>query len=143
MPHELEILLIEDSDTDAEMTCRAFHSCVPRPRLNRVCNGLEALQYLRQEGEYGQERLPDLVLLDLNMPQIDGREVLKQIRSTPSTKTLPVIVLTTSASQVDVQLSYELNANAYVVKPIDFDELIVMIKKLNDFWATVAKLPHS
>ena len=143
MPELFDILLVEDSDTDAEVTSRALTACAPSMRLNRVSDGSEAMQYLLLHGENDSvvRRAPDLVLLDLNLPNIDGREVLRRIRASDSTRTIPVVVLTTSASEVDVRACYQLYANAYVVKPIDYGEFVSAMESLTRFWMQIAKLP--
>jgi two-component system, chemotaxis family, response regulator Rcp1 len=106
-----------------------------------VKDGVEAMQFLRREGEYGDAPAPDLILLDLNLPRMSGREVLEQVKEDPGLRRIPVVVLTTSEAEEDVVRSYELHANAYVRKPVDFDQFTEVVRLIEDFWFTVVKLP--
>ena len=138
-----QILLAEDSDRDAELTISALvkHSLVNN--IQRVRDGVEALDYLYRRGQYS-DRLagnPAVVLLDLKMPRVDGLEVLGQIRSDPQLKLIPVVMLTSSPQDQDVRRSYELGASAYVVKPVDFDEFVQAVKLVGMFWASINQPP--
>jgi CheY-like chemotaxis protein len=123
------------------MTREAFEDNKVRNRLSVVSDGEEALAYLRREGRFADATRPDLILLDLNLPRRDGREVLAVIKNDPSLHTIPVVVLTTSQSEEDVLRSYQLHANAYVTKPVDFDRFIAVVRQIDDFFLTVVKLP--
>ena len=142
-----EVLLVEDDPGDVLMTRealgddRADDRLVIRNRLHVVSDGLEALQWLRKESPFEQTPMADLILLDLNLPRVNGREVLAQIKSDESLRRIPVVVLTTSESEQDVLNSYGLHANAYVTKPVDFDSFIEVVRKIDDFFLGVARLP--
>lgn len=139
------ILLVEDSDEDYEATLRAFRSAHVANPLHRCATGDEALDFLYQRGEFaGPEPAPRpaLVLLDLNLPGTDGREVLKTLKADDALKTIPVIILTTSRSNEDVQRCYELGANTYVEKPVTFEGFIEAVERLRDYWLKVAILPR-
>jgi CheY-like chemotaxis protein len=137
----VEVLLVEDDPGDTLMIKEAFEDNKVRNRLTCVSDGVEALEYLRREGEYGDAPRPDLVLLDLNLPRKDGREVLAEIKGDDALSTIPVVVLTTSAAEEDVLRSYKLHANAYVTKPVDFERFIDVVRQIDDFFVTVVKLP--
>jgi CheY-like chemotaxis protein len=137
----IEVLLVEDDPGDVLMTKEAFDEHKLRNRLNVVSDGAEALAYLRREGEYADAVRPDLVLLDLNLPKRDGREVLEEIKKDDDLCRIPVVVLTTSQADEDVLRSYQLHANAYVTKPVDFDRFIAVVKQIDDFFVSVVKLP--
>ena len=137
----IEVLLVEDDPGDVLMTQEAFEEHKVRNRLNVVSDGAEALAYLRREGEYADAVRPDLILLDLNLPRRDGREVLAEIKADPSLRRIPVVVLTTSQAEEDVLRSYDLHANAYVTKPVDFDRFIEVVRKIDDFFVSVVRLP--
>jgi len=137
----IEVLLVEDDPGDVLMTREAFEDNKVRNRLTVVSDGAEALAYLRREGEYADAVRPDLILLDLNLPRRDGREVLAEIKSDERLHQIPVVVLTTSQSEEDVLRSYQLHANAYVTKPVDFDRFIEVVRQIDDFFLTVVKLP--
>jgi CheY-like chemotaxis protein len=137
----IEVLLVEDDPGDTLMIKEAFEDNKVRNRLTSVADGVEALEYLRREGEYGDAPRPDLVLLDLNLPRKDGREVLAEIKSDDGLSTIPVVVLTTSSAEEDVLRSYKLHANAYVTKPVDFERFIEVVRQIDDFFVTVVKLP--
>ena len=137
----IEILLVEDSPSDAELTKEALETGKIANNLNRVVDGVEAMEYLRQKGKFAKATKPDLIMLDLNLPRKDGREVLMEMKNDPSLKTIPVIVLTTSSSDKDVLQSYELNANCYITKPVDFEHFIDVVKTIEKFWLTVVTLP--
>jgi CheY-like chemotaxis protein len=137
----IEVLLVEDDPGDVLMTQEAFAEHKVGNRLHVVSDGDEALAYLRQEGPYADAVRPDLVLLDLNLPRRDGREVLAEIKADESLRHIPVVVLTTSAADEDILRSYELHANAYVTKPVDFEQFISVVRRIDDFFVSVVKLP--
>ncbi len=137
----IEILLVEDSPSDTALTVEALKAGKILNRLFSVEDGIEAMAYLRRQGVYKNAPRPDLILLDLNMPRRDGWEVLVQLKSDPVLKVIPVIVLTTSSADEDVFRSYELLANCYIAKPVDFKRFIEVIKSVEHFWLEVATLP--
>ncbi len=137
----VEILLVEDSPSDADLTVEALSDGKVLNNLHWVEDGVEALAFLRRQGKYNDAPRPDLILLDLNLPKKDGREVLAQIKVDPQLKLIPVIVLTTSAADRDIFKTYELNANCYVTKPIDLDQFISVVKLIEMFWLAVVRLP--
>jgi len=137
----MDILLVEDNPGDARLAAEAFKEGTVPTRLHVVQDGIEAMAFLRREGSYAQATRPDLVLLDLNLPRKDGREVLAEIKEDPDLRRIPVIVLTTSQAESDVAQSYELHANCYIVKPVDFDRFIDVVKGIEDFWCSLVKLP--
>ncbi len=136
----INVLLVEDDPGDVLMTREAFEEYLNN-RLDVVSDGGEALSYLRREGEYADAPRPDLILLDLNLPRRDGREVLAEVKADESLRHIPVIVLTTSQADEDVLRSYQLHANAYVTKPVDFDGFIEAIRQIDHFFVTVVQLP--
>jgi len=137
---EIHVLLVEDDPGDVLMTREAFEEYLNN-RLDVVSDGADALAYLRREGEYADAPRPDLILLDLNLPRRDGREVLAEIKADDSLRHIPVIVLTTSRADEDVLRSYQLHANAYVTKPVDFDGFIEAIRQIDHFFVSVVQLP--
>ena len=137
----VEILLVEDSPSDADLTVEALSDGKVLNNLHWVEDGVEALAFLRRQGKYNNAPRPDLILLDLNLPKKDGREVLAQIKVDPQLKLIPVVVLTTSAADRDIFKTYELNANCYVTKPIDLDQFISVVKLIEMFWLAVVRLP--
>jgi len=137
----IEILLVEDSPSDAALTIEALKEGKIANRLNHVEDGVEAMEYLRQKGKFAKSTRPDLIMLDLNLPRKDGREVLRELKNDPSLKAIPIIVLTTSRADKDVLQSYELNANCYIIKPVDFGHFIEVVKTIERFWLTVVTLP--
>ena len=137
----IEVLLVEDDPGDVLMTREAFEEHRIGNRLNVVPDGVEALAYLRREEPYPDAVRPDLILLDLNLPRRDGREVLQEIKNDDSLRHIPVVVLTTSQLDEDILRSYQLHANAYVTKPVDFDRFIEVVRQIDDFFLTVVKLP--
>lgn len=139
-PRIINVLLVEDDPGDVLMTREAFDEYLHN-RLDVVTDGEEALTYLRQEGPYADAPRPDLILLDLNLPRYDGREVLREVKDDPDLQHIPVIVLTTSQAEEDVLRSYQLHANAYVTKPVDFDGFIEAIKQIDHFFVSVVQLP--
>jgi len=138
---QVEILLVEDDPGDVLMTREAFDDYKVRNQLHVVSDGADAMAFLRQEGEHADKPRPDLVLLDLNLPRMDGREVLEAIKSDPELSSIPVVVLTTSEAEDDVLRSYSLHANAYVTKPVDFERFIEVVRQIDDFFVTVVRLP--
>lgn len=137
----IEILLIEDSPSDADLTIETLSEAKILNNLHVVEDGVEALAFLRREEPYAQMPRPDLILLDLNLPRKDGREVLAEIKSDPNLEIIPVVVLTTSAAEEDILKSYKLHANCYVTKPVGLDEFIKMVKLIEFFWLAAVKLP--
>jgi chemotaxis family two-component system response regulator Rcp1 len=137
----VEILLVEDNQSDVLLTRIAMQQCKIANNLHVAVDGVEALAFLRREGKHAQAPRPDLILLDLNLPRMDGRELLGVIKDDPNFKMIPVVVLTTSDVEVDVVRSYELHANAYVTKPLDMDEFIRIVKGVDDFWFGIVRLP--
>jgi CheY-like chemotaxis protein len=137
----IEVLLVEDDPGDTLMIKEAFEDNKVRNRLTCVTDGVEALEYLRRQGDNSDAPRPDLILLDLNLPRKDGREVLAEIKGDDELSTIPVVVLTTSAAEEDVLRSYKLHANAYVTKPVDFDRFIDVVRQIDEFFVTVVKLP--
>lgn len=137
----VEILLVEDSPSDAALTREALEKGKIANNLNCVGDGVEALEYLRQQGKFSKAIRPDLIMLDLNMPRKDGREVLKELKNDPSLKAIPVIVLTTSHAEQDILQSYQLNANCYITKPVDFKQFVEVVKSIEHFWLSVVTLP--
>ena len=138
----IEVLLVEDDPGDVLMTREAFEEHKVRNRLNVVSDGADALAYVRREGEFADAARPDLILLDLNLPKRDGREVLKELKTDPDLREIPIVVLTTSAAESDVLASYQLHANAYVTKPVDFERFISAVKQIDDFFISLVKLPR-
>jgi chemotaxis family two-component system response regulator Rcp1 len=137
----VEILLAEDHPGDAKLTKKAFDQGNILNNLHIVSDGVEAIQFLRQEGEYSEKPRPDLVLLDLNMPRKDGWEVLEEIKEDSELRRIPVIVLTSSDAEEDVVKSYELQANAYLTKPVDFEGFMDVVRSFEEFWLSVVKMP--
>jgi CheY-like chemotaxis protein len=137
----IEVLLVEDDPGDVLMTQEAFQDHKVRNRLTVVSDGAEALSYLRREGQYANAVRPDLILLDLNLPRRDGREVLEEVKKDDDLGRIPVVVLTTSSADEDILRSYQLHANAYVTKPVDFDSFIGIIRQIDEFFVSVVKLP--
>jgi CheY-like chemotaxis protein len=137
----VEILLAEDNPGDAKLTRKALEQGKVINNLHVVTDGVEAMAYLRREGKYAHRPRPDLVLLDLNMPRKDGREVLQDIKSDDDLRRIPVVVMTSSEAEEDIVQSYDLHANAYVTKPIDFDGFLDVVGSLEDFWLSVVKMP--
>lgn len=141
--HAVDVLLVEDNPGDVRLTREALKEGKINVNLRVANDGLEAMKMLRQEGEYANLPLPDIVLLDLNMPKMDGREVLRLIKSDDTLKRLPVVVLTTSAAEKDILQAYGLHANCYITKPVELEEFMEIVKSIEGFWLTVVKLPKS
>jgi len=139
----IEILLIEDNPGDVRLTVEIFKEAKIYNNMNVMTDGIEAMAFLRQEGEYINASRPDLILLDLNLPKKDGREVLAEIKANPSLRRIPVVVLTTSMAEEDILKTYDLHVNAYITKPVDLEQFIAIVKSIEDFWLTIVKLPRS
>ena len=139
--HPIEVLLVEDDPGDVLMTKEAFDEHKLGNRLQVVSDGVEALRFLRREGEFADVPRPHLILLDLNLPRKDGREVLEEVKNDADLAHIPVVVLTTSEAEEDVLRSYRLHANAYVPKPVDFEQFIKVVRQIDDFFVTVVRLP--
>jgi CheY-like chemotaxis protein len=137
----IEILLVEDSPSDANLTIREFSKAKIANNLHWVEDGETAMNYLRQQGEFADAPRPDLILLDLNLPGMDGREVLEEVKSDTDLKRIPVVILTTSNDEQDVLRSYNLNANCYVTKPIDIEQFINVVQLIKEFWLAAVLLP--
>ncbi|MBD2430584.1 MULTISPECIES: response regulator [Fischerella] len=137
----IEILLIEDNPGDVELTKIALEDSKISVNLNIVEDGVEAIAFLRREGKYANVPYPDIVLLDLNLPKKDGREVLAEIKADEKLKRIPVVVLTTSQAEEDVLKVYNLSANCYITKPVDFDQFVKIVQSIENFWFTIVKLP--
>ncbi|BAU08784.1 two-component response regulator [Fischerella sp. NIES-3754] len=137
----IEILLIEDNPGDVELTKIALEDSKISVNLNIVEDGVEAIAFLRREGKYANVPHPDIVLLDLNLPKKDGREVLAEIKADDKLKRIPVVVLTTSQAEEDVLKVYNLSANCYITKPVDFDQFVKIVQSIENFWFTIVKLP--
>jgi chemotaxis family two-component system response regulator Rcp1 len=137
----IEILLIEDSPADVRLTKEALKEEKIHNSLSVVKDGVEAMAFLRRQGKYAGAPRPDLILLDLNLPKKDGREVLEEIKSDKELKVIPVVVLTISKAEEDVIKSYDLHANCYITKPIDLNQFSRVVKTIQDFWLTIVKLP--
>ena len=136
----IEILLVEDSPEDVDLTMDALKDARVR-RVSVVPDGAHALAFLRREGEYGAAPRPDLIFLDLNLPRKDGRELLAEIKADHDLRRIPVVILSTSQAEEDVTGAYNLHANCYINKPVDFDRFRQVVKSVEDFWLTVVKLP--
>jgi CheY-like chemotaxis protein len=137
----VDILLVEDNPGDVRLTVESLREARVRNALHVARDGVEALAFLRQEGRYADAVRPDLILLDLNLPRMDGREVLAQVKADPRLKTIPVVVLTTSSADQDVLRSYELHANCYVTKPVDLEQFMSVMQTIYTFWLCIATRP--
>jgi CheY-like chemotaxis protein len=137
----VEVLLVEDSPSDAHLTIREFSKAKIANNLHWIEDGETAMKYLRQQDEFANAPRPDLILLDLNLPGMDGREVLAEVKSDSKLKRIPIVILTTSNDEQDVLHSYNLNANCYVTKPIDIDRFIHVVQLINEFWLAAVMLP--
>jgi two-component system, chemotaxis family, response regulator Rcp1 len=137
----IEILLVEDNPGDVRLAREALRDAKVRNTLHVAEDGVEAMQFLRREGRFAGTPRPDVILLDLNLPRKDGREVLAEIKADDELKQIPVVVLTTSSAEQDILQSYELHANCYITKPVDLDRFIEVVQSIQDFWLTVVKLP--
>ena len=137
----IEVLLVEDSPGDVRLTQEAFREANGTIHLHVASDGVEAMAFLRREGDYSHAPRPDFILLDLNLPKMDGREVLAHIKRDDSLKTIPTIILTTSNAEADIVKSYQLQANCYLTKPVQLDAFEDMVKSVNEFWITKVSLP--
>ena len=138
----IQVLLVEDSPGDVRLTQEAFREANTAIRLYVASDGVEAMAFLRREPPHEQSPRPDLILLDLNLPRMDGREVLSLIKADDSLRTIPTVILTTSESEADIVRSYQLQANCYLSKPVQLEAFDSLVKSINDFWLTKAKLPQ-
>src|ERR1700674_3109262 len=138
----IEVLLVEDSPGDVRLTREAFKDAKVHIHLHVASDGAEAMDFLNREGQHAEAPRPDLILLDLNLPKKDGREVLGEIKESPTLKSMPVVVLTTSASDADILRSYKLHANCYIAKPVGLEGFLEVVKSIDSFWLSVVKLPH-
>jgi two-component system, chemotaxis family, response regulator Rcp1 len=138
----IRVLLVEDSPGDVRLTQEAFRDANSTIRLHVANDGVEAMAFLRRQGAHTQAPRPDLISLDLNLPKMDGREVLAHIKEDADLKTIPTVILTTSEAEADIVKSYELQANCYLTKPVELDTFEALVKSINDFWLTKAKLPQ-
>ncbi|MFN3664967.1 MAG: response regulator [Sediminibacterium sp.] len=138
---DLEILLVEDNEGDIRLTIEAFKEAKIRNLIKVVRDGEEALHYLRREGKFSEVQLPDIILLDINLPKIDGKEVLNAIKNDPILRVIPVIMLTTSSADSDIQESYANHANCYVLKPVDLNKFMDVIRSIEEYWISIVKLP--
>jgi CheY-like chemotaxis protein len=137
----IQILLVEDDPGDVLITREAFAENKVRNRLDVVSDGEAAMAYLRRQGDFAAAPRPDLVLLDLNLPRKDGHEVLAEVKSDPDLQRIPVVILTTSDAEEDILRSYNLHANAYVTKPVDFERFLTVVRQIDEFFVTVVRLP--
>jgi two-component system, chemotaxis family, response regulator Rcp1 len=137
----IEVLLVEDSPGDVRLTLEAFKDAKVHVNLSVASDGAEAMAFLEHKGEHADAPRPDLILLDLNLPKKDGREVLEEIKEHPGLKSIPVVILTTSASEADILRSYRLHANCYITKPVGLEGFIKVVSSIDNFWLSVVKLP--
>jgi two-component system response regulator len=137
----IQILLVEDSPSDAELTLAALKMAKVVNQVSHVEDGVEAMEFLRQEGKYAQSQRPDLILLDLNLPRKDGREVLEEMKGNPDFQLIPVVILTTSQAEQDIIRSYKYHANCYITKPVNFERFLEVVQAIENFWLTVVALP--
>ena len=142
MPKPVEVLLVEDDEDDVLLTREALKDSKVIVSMTVVQDGEEALKRLRRQPPFETSPVPDLILLDLNLPRVSGREVLKELKADPVLRKIPVVVLTTSAADTDVLKCYDLGANCYITKPVDFEQFQRIIKVIDEFWLTIVKLPH-
>ena len=138
----IEILMVEDNPGDVRLAQEAMKEAKMSNRLTVVHDGVEAMAYLRREGRFAEAVRPDLILLDLNLPRKDGREVLAELKSDPDLKSIPVVVLTTSRAEQDVEGAYKLHANCYITKPVDFNQFMKVVQQIDNFWVNVVTLPR-
>jgi CheY-like chemotaxis protein len=138
----IDILMVEDNPGDARLTREALKESKVCNNLHHVRDGVEAMEFLRKEGEFGDAPTPDIILLDLNLPRKDGRQVLAELKASPRLKHIPVVVLTTSEAEQDIVKSYELHANCYITKPVDLDKFVEIIRGIENFWLSIVKLPQ-
>jgi len=136
------VLLVEDNEDDIELTLEALDNSKLQVNIHVVSDGISAMEFLRREGKYADEQRPDLILLDLNLPRMDGREVLKEIKEDARFADIPVVILTTSEAEEDILKAYQLHANCYISKPVDFLQFTEIIKQIEGFWLQLVKLPR-
>lgn len=141
--HPIDILLVEDNAADVRLTMEALREGKVRNRLTVARDGEEALEMLQRRGKHAQASRPDLILLDLNLPRKDGREVLAELKADEDLKRIPVVVLTTSSAEADILRSYQLHANCYITKPVDLEQFVNVVKSIDDFWLTIVRLPSA
>lgn len=141
MSKTIEVLLVEDNPADADLTREALENSKLVLNLSVIVDGEQCLAYLRRAGEFSNATRPDLIMLDLNLPRVSGREVLAEVKKDVSLRTIPVVVLTSSEAEADVVQSYNLGANCYIAKPVDLSSFLSIVKSINEFWFTVVKLP--
>jgi CheY-like chemotaxis protein len=137
----VEILLVEDNPGDVDLTRETLQDSKLLNHMNVVGNGVEAMAYLRRQGKYAEATRPDLVLLDLNLPKKDGREVLAEVKADDRLRRIPVVVLTTSSAEQDILQTYDLHANCYITKPVNLDQFSAVVRAIEEFWFTIVKLP--
>ena len=139
----IQVLLVDDNPGDVRLTQEAFKDAKVHLEMHVAYDGVEAMEFLQRQGRHADSPRPDLILLDLNLPRKDGREVLAEVKSDPALKMIPVVILTTSASDVDIERSYLLHANCYISKPVDLDGFLTVVRSIDNFWLSVVKLPPS
>jgi chemotaxis family two-component system response regulator Rcp1 len=137
----IEILLVEDNPADVRLTREALKEGIIANNLSVVHDGVDAMAFLRRQGKYALAPRPDIILLDLNLPKKDGREVLAELKEDPNLRRIPVVVLTTSKAEQDILKAYDLHANCYVTKPLDLDEFMILVRSIEEFWLAVVRLP--
>lgn len=140
---QVDILLVEDSPGDVRLTMEALADAKISNQISVASDGVEALEFLQKKGQHSDASRPDLILLDLNMPRMDGRELLSIIKADENLRNIPVVVLTTSQSENDILNSYDLRANCYITKPVDLDQFLVVVNSIQEFWFSIVKLPTS
>lgn len=136
-----QVLLVDDNPGDVRLTQEAFKDAKVHLEMHVAGDGVEAMEFLLRQGKYGSATRPDLILLDLNLPRMDGRQVLAEIKNHPTLKAIPVVILTTSASDADIERSYLLHANCYISKPVDLEGFLTVVQSIDNFWLSVVKLP--
>ena len=139
--HAIEILLVEDNPGDVRLTREALKEAKVRNSLSVASDGVEAMAFLRREGIYSMAPRPDIVLLDLNLPKKDGRQVLTEVKADPELRRIPVVILTTSKAEEDIIKTYDLHANCFVTKPVDFDQFVKVVQSIEHFWLSIVTLP--
>ena len=142
-PLPIEVLLVEDSAGDVRLTREAFKDARVHINLHVAVDGIDAMAFLRREGRHAEAPRPDLILLDLNLPKKDGREVLKEIKESPTLGIIPVVILTTSESEADILRTYQLHANSFISKPVGLEGFLKVVKSIDSFWLSVVKLPRN
>jgi CheY-like chemotaxis protein len=138
----IEVLLVEDSAGDVRLTREAFKDAKVKINMHVAADGAEAMEFLRQQGKHSSSPRPDLILLDLNLPKKDGREVLEEIKESLTLRSIPVLILTTSSSDTDITRSYQSHANCYITKPVNLEGFLKVVRSIDDFWLSVVKLPR-